>query len=515
LQSQFSIQPEFRPALVPVVSCANYARYREELETIDDILVRSGLDDIMVGLALEKRRRSIPEQEDRLCDSNRFLRHSLVAWRVRLLVPLLDSSAVRDVEKSLADSSLHQWFCHISSFDRITSPSKSTIDRYKNWYDEEQLREAFGILLQKAGADELHYDVSIEEAVNVLGFEMPSDLSEVWFDTTCLKPNIHFPVDWVLLTDAVRTLMKAVALIRKHGLRNRMPGNGPEDFLKRINRLAISMANSRRRKDGKKKRKKILRQIKELTKIVERHARKHRDLLENNPDGSDLSQAQAAVIVSRIDGVLEKLPQAVKQAHERIIGERRVAPADKLLSLYEPETRVIVRGKSGAEVEFGNKLLLGENREGLITHWELGGEVRSDDKLLAEAIRQTSANTGTPVLLVCGDRGFSNKKTQFELSEEEPARKDHIAVKSVAEFETQLLDDEFRTSQRRRAQTEGRIGIVKNVFMSGRSLSKGLDSRRRELSWIMLSHNLLVLARKRIGEKENREARREARTRTG
>jgi hypothetical protein len=134
---------------------------------------------------------------------------------------------------------------------------------------------------------------------------------------------------------------------------------------------------------------------------------------------------------------------------------------------------------------------------------------------LAEATRQTSANTGTPVLPVCGDRGFSNKKTQFELSEEEPARKDHIAVKSVAEFETQLLDDEFRTSQRRRAQTEGRIGIVKNVFMSGRSLSKGLDSRRRELSWIMLSHNLLVLARKRIGEKENREARREARTRTG
>ena len=510
-----SIQPEFRPAPIPVVSCANYARYREELEAIDDILVRSGLDDIMVSLALEKRRQSIPEQEERLCDLNRFMRHSLVAWRVRLLIPLLDSSAVRDVEKSLADSALHQWFCHIGNLDRINPPSKSTIDRYKKWYDAEQLREAFGILLQKAGAGQLCYDPLIEEAVNILGFEMPSDLSEVWFDTTCLKPNIHFPVDWVLLGDAVRTLIKAVAIIRKHGLRNRMPGNGPQDFLTQINRLAIEMPNSRRHKDGKKKRKKVLRQIKKIAKTVEKHARRHLELLENNRTASDLSQGQAAVIVSRINGVLEKLPQAIKQAHERIIGERRVATEDKLLSIYEPETKVIVRGKSGAEVEFGNKLLIGENREGLILHWELFEEVRSDDKLLAEAIGKTRDATGVPVLLVCGDKGFSNKKTRIQLSESEPERIDHIASKSVTEFAEQLEDGEFRASQQRRAQTEGRIGILKNVFMPGRSRSKGLASRRQELEWIMLSHNLRVLACKRIREKANRDKRREARARAG
>ena len=515
MQPQFSIQPEFRPALIPVVSCANYARYREQLETIDDILVRSGLDDIMVGLALEKRRRKIPESEDRQSDLNRFLRHSLTAWRVRLLIPLLDSSAVRDVEKSLADSALHQWFCHIGNFERISSPSKSTIDRYKNWYDREQLREAFGILLRKAAAEELHYDAALEQAVNILGFEMPSDLSEAWFDATCLKPNIHFPVDWVLLTDVVRTLMKAVALIRKHGLRNRMPGNGPKDFLKRVNRLAIEMSNSRRRKDSKKNRKRILRQIKTLTKIVEQHAIKHRDLLKNNRERSDLTQDQAAVIISRINRVLEKLPQAVKQAHERIIGERRVAPADKLLSIYEPETKVIVRGKSGAEVEFGNKLLIVENREGLITHWELFEKTETDDKLLEDLLEQTRVNTGVPVLLMCADKGFSNKAVQEELSGKEPARKDHVASKSVEKFSGQLEDGQFRASQKRRAQTEGRIGIIKNVFMSGRSLSKGLVSRRQELAWIMLSHNLRVLARKRIGEKKNREIRRQALDKAG
>lgn len=515
MQTHYSFQPDFRPALIPVNGCANYAGYREELETIDDVLRRSGLDEIMVGLALQKRRESIPEHQERRCDLNRFLCHSLVAWRVRLLIPLLDSKAVRDVEKNLADSQLHQWFSHIGNFGVINSPSKSTIDRYKNWYDQGQLRQAFGVLLEKAAAHETHYDVVLEEAVNILGFEMPSDLGEAWFDTTCLKPNIHFPVDWVLLTDVVRTLMKAVEIIRKHGLRNRMPAGGPAAFQKRVNQLSIDMANSRRQKDGKKMRKAILRDIKKLARIVEKHARKHRDLLTDNREESDLSEGQAAVVISRIDGVLAQLPQAVAQAHERIIGERRVASADKLLSLYEPETKVIVRGKSGAEVEFGNKLLLGENREGLITCWALYDEVRNDDKLLEEALSLTSENTGMPVKLMCGDRGFSNEDTRRNLAEDDPARKDHVASKSVVKFNEQMQDAGFRESQQRRAQTEGRVGIVKNVFMDGRSLSKGMDSRRQELSWIVLSHNLRVLACKRIAEKQARESRRRALRKTG
>jgi hypothetical protein len=515
LHTHYSFQPDFRPALIPVNACANYARYREELETIDDILRRSGLDGIMMDLALRKRRESIAEHQERLCDLNKFLRHSLAAWRVRLLVPLLDSKAVRDVEKNLADSQLHQWFCHIGNFGVISSPSKSTIDRYKNWYDQDQLRQAFGVLLQKAAAAEVHYDAVLEEAVNILGFELPSDLSEAWFDSTCLKPNIHFPVDWVLLGDVVRTLMKGVEIIRKHGLKNRMGAGGPAAFLKSINQLSINMANSRRQKEGRKMRKAILRDIKKLTKTVARHARKHSDLLESHWMDSDLSQAQAAVVISRIKGVLEKLPQAVKQAHERIIGGRRIASADKLLSLYEPETKVIVRGKSGAEVEFGNKLLLGENREGLITCWALDDEVHNDDKLLEDALRQTEVNTGVPVKLMCGDRGFGNTDKQRDLAGQDPARKDHVASKSVVEFEAQMEDDDFRDSQQRRAQTEGRVGIIKNVFMSGRSLSKGMDSRRQELSWIMLSHNLRVLACKRIAEKQVREQRRRALAKTG
>jgi len=67
-----------------------------------------------------------------------------------------------------------------------------------------------------------------------------------------------------------------------------------------------------------------------------------------------------------VDGILGQLPAAIEQAHERIIGERPVAGADKLLSLYEGSHHVLVRGKAGAEVEFGNPRLLAENLDGII-----------------------------------------------------------------------------------------------------------------------------------------------------
>ena len=53
----------------------------------------------------------------------------------------------------------------------------------------------------------------------------------------------------------------------------------------------------------------------------------------------------------------------------------------------------------------------------------------------------------------------------------------------------------FKRLQRRRAQTEGRIGIVKNVFLGQPLRSKGFAHRELTVTWTVLVHNLWVLAR--------------------
>ena len=48
----------------------------------------------------------------------------------------------------------------------------------------------------------------------------------------------------------------------------------------------------------------------------------------------------------------------MRQAHERIIGERQVPNHEKILSLFELNLHTLNRGKAGAQVEFGNTLFI-------------------------------------------------------------------------------------------------------------------------------------------------------------
>src|SRR2546425_5594390 len=94
----------------------------------------------------------------------------------------------------------------------------------------------------------------------------PLDLESAFVDTTCVEANIHYPVDWVLLRDGTRTLMKSVRLIRGQGLKHRM--EEPEVFLRKMNRLCIEMTHARAKADSQRQRKKILRKMDKLMGVV-------------------------------------------------------------------------------------------------------------------------------------------------------------------------------------------------------------------------------------------------------
>jgi hypothetical protein len=297
----------------------------------------------------------------------------------------------------------------------------------------------------------------------------------------------------VLLRDATRTLMKATALIRAHGLRQRM--RPPQEFLTAMNRLSIQMTHARRKPDSRKQRKRILRLMKQQVKVVRDHARRHRDLLEQCWAQTDWTRAQAQQVWRRIDGVLALLPRALQQAHERIIGERPVANAAKLLSLYEGDVHVLVRGKAGAEVEFGNTLLLGELPCGLIVDWQLYQEqAPADSQLLRASVGRVQASrVARPLQAVVGDRGFDSQPNARWLADEHI--RNAICARAPHQLEDQLRDEEFCRLQKRRGQTEGRVSIFKNQFLGRPLRAKGFGHREQSVAWGVLTHNLWALAR--------------------
>ena len=56
-------------------------------------------------------------------------------------------------------------------------------------------------------------------------------------------------------------------------------------------------------------------------------------------------------------------------------------------------------------------------------------------------------------------------------------------------------DEVFAVALKRRGQTEGRVGIFKNMFLGGTPRAKGFKNRQLQVAWAVLSHNLWVVAR--------------------
>ena len=486
------IQETLRRALPRVLGCQDYEQEEQLLVRMDRILNKSRIEELFLGSSLEEFEANAAKLEESgekvrrgPAASERYLRHSRRALRCTILENVVGSS-YRQMSKTLAMSALYRWFCRMDDFEVVRVPGKSTLRDYAHWLPLEKMTPVLEAL-SAALAD--------ERRAAEIGLEHELDLHVVWADTTCLAANIHFPTDWVLLRDGVRTLIKSIVVIRRHGLRHRMPE--PESLLGEINALAMGMsAASRRKPGGKKERKRILRTIKRLVRIVEEHAQRYRTALDAHWAQTDLSRPQAEVILRRMDNVLAQLPAARKQAHERIIGERKVANADKILSLYESDLHVIVRGKAGANVEFGNSLLVVENSQGFIIDHELRRENSPGDaKWLIERLPAIKAKCQGRLHGVVADRGFESAASARLLKNEEIFN--GLCPRNPTELSTRLQEDEvFDATTRRRAQTEGRIGVLKNVFLQrGVPRAKGFANRELQVAWAVLSHNLWVVAR--------------------
>jgi hypothetical protein len=474
-------QPTLCPALPVVLGNVDYQNFERQLRRTDQLLSASGVEKSFVTQCLARYDRQFPAAKTKA--RARHQRHSYRALRCNVLRGLLGED-YRGLSRRLAECPLFRWFCGLEELAAVRVPGNSTLQDYAHWLPAETMRPLIEQMIlaahQPTGASAMELAHALE-------------LETVWLDTTCLKTNIHFPVDWVLLCDAVRTLMKATRLIRAHGLKQRMAP--PEDFLKAMNRLSLQMTHARRARDSQKQRKKILRLMKQQIKVVAGHARRHRALLDQEWAQTDWTRPQAEQVLRRMDGVLALLPQAQKQAHERIIGERRVDNADKVLSLYETDTRVIVRGKAGAEVEFGNTLLLAEQRDGVIVDWRLHRDsAPADARQLAESVARMEAAYGVGVIRALGaDRGFSSAANQTLLKGK--GIYDGICPKQPARLKERLAEARFVQLQRRRSQTEGRIAIFKNGFLGRPLRAKGFEHREMAVTWQVLTHNLWVLAR--------------------
>ena len=103
---------------------------------------------------------------------------------------------------------------------------------------------------------------------------------------------------------------------------------------------------------------------------------------------------------------------------------------------------------------------------------------------------------GPKLKAVAADRGFDNEVNRVGLAAE--GIYNAVCPRSPQQLRERSGSWKFKRLQRRRGQTEGRISIIKNVFLSGQVRSKGFTHRALTVTWTVLVHNLWVLARMQL-----------------
>lgn len=461
------LQLDLSPEIPNVYGTLDYIEFRETLIKIDEILVKSGFEVKLISKALDKFVTNNKSDIAQFYNSKeaafhyKKLKHALRCNIARHLT----GESYRAFSIRLADSELLQWFTSIGAFSCRKAISKSSLERYEkmfdNWLIVGEIREWLSGLSNTKRAE-------------ISGIHRPIDYGQIFPDSTCVKANIHFPTDWVLLRDGTRSLLLAIKTIRAQELKHRMIE--PSLLLKQTDKLCINMSLVRRKKDGKKQRKMILRKMKKLSQCIAKHGKRYRDLLKDNWEKTDWTSIQAQQVIRRINNILEQLPVAIKQAHERIIGGRLIPSGDKILSLYDKDVHTIIRGKAGSEVEFGQGLLLTEQADGLIIDWQLFKEQSpSDNRLLKTTLRRINKHYGT-INSVSTDRAFNDESNDIFLKKYEIYNA--TCPRSPKLLQKKILDPVFISLQTRRGQTEARVGIFKNVFL-GRPLRSRITAYKR------------------------------------
>jgi len=430
-------QQKFDKEIHVVFGNAEYIAERELLMATDEIIRQSGIEKTVMKYFLDvaqvnKTIAAFGTDKPTRLTADEIIRakeNAVLALRASVLRKRLGLS-LRKFALALSHSDLYKWFCRINRFFDPRVPGKSHLGDLENMLPVNVIKQLETLLLRSA-ADELS-EVLYE----------PIDFSQCYLDSTCIMANIHFPVDWLLLRDSTRTMMKAVNRIRKLGLKNRMPCE-PNEYISKMNKLCMQMTFARRKKDSKRNRKAILRKMKKLLK--------------------------------------------------------KVANKDKLLSIYEDDVHVIVRHKSGAEVEFGNTLLLAEQDDGVIIDWKLfRDQAPADSRLLQNSHQRIIGNLGVDIKLAAGDRGFDSKANQEYLEEQHIFNA--VAPRNPKQLQQRLEEKRFRQGQNRRSQTEARISILSHCFCGNPMRQKGFGHREIHMGLSVLSHNLWVLARLKLAQ---------------
>jgi IS5 family transposase len=310
-------------------------------------------------------------------------------------------------------------------------------------------------------------------------------------DTTVVESNVHYPTDSSLLNDGARVLTRTMKQIeQKVGGLKRKVRDRKRSVRKRV--IAIAFALRHKGQEGEKKRKREYRQLLRLTRQILNDWRRVLQEVETLPRGR---RSKVRGLGERLEVVAQQVRRVVRQTKARIFAGVTKFPG-KLVSLFEPHTEIIRKGKAGKPNEFGKLVQLQEAENQIITHYEVFEERPADQNLLLPAIATQRRKLGRTPESIAGDAGF------YSRANEQGAQALGVKYVSIPNRNTRSEERRqlqklrwFRRGQKWRTGCEGRISVLKRRHGLGRCRYRGMRGMRRWIGLGVIADNLINIGR--------------------
>jgi IS5 family transposase len=313
-------------------------------------------------------------------------------------------------------------------------------------------------------------------------------------DGTVTETNIHYPTESRLLEDSVRVVGRMLSAGRELvGKRPQVSKGLFVNHTRSAKRLAREIGRAARKKgaDFTPKMQKLYRKLLKTTQETLDHA--HQAIPVIRRYGGLAGEGLA-------DNLLHYLPlvgRVIDQTRRRVVQHESVPAAEKLVSLFEPHTAIIKRGKPAPrDTEFGRKIMLDEVDGGIIADYRIlrGNPPEADQ--FQDSLDHHQDLFHHPPELVATDRGIASPHNEDAAQQ---AGVKHVSMPQSGRPTPDRIEHErqvwFRLAQRFRAGIEGRISVLKRARQLDRCRDKGEAGFEKWVGWGCIVNNLVNIAR--------------------
>jgi transposase, IS5 family len=311
-------------------------------------------------------------------------------------------------------------------------------------------------------------------------------------DGTVVATNIHHPTDSTLLYDGVRvlgrTLTKARSIVQqtpawaRDTLRDRT--RSAKRQMKRIMKAA-----RQRGTEAADRMRTAYERLLALTQATVQHAQHVGAILnaQATPPGKNLATTLAHLV--------PLVCQVISQTTRRVLQGEVVPAAEKVVSLFEPQTAIIRKGQPGRPTEFGRVIWLDEVEGGIVSRYAILDGNPAEDAQLPPSLEHHLRVFKRPPRLLTGDRGVHSAANERYAAAH--GVKQVVLPKPGAKSGKRTAYEQqrwFRRGRDWRAGIEGRISGLKRRHKLERCRYHGTAGMERWVGWGVIAHNLRVIA---------------------